>query len=245
MSRASVPCSQATGTPVGCERTVLTSDAASIRQRADGCWHLGSRPARPCYLRTCTAKSAMTTQLRGSSHHASNSSRDTPLCRVARRRGGDGWHGRWGWGFRSQARRAGRPAHAGAAGLLLPCHQVLRRNRWLQPHRCSASLTPHPPGAHLQHGGCGHDDAGAHVVKLRRRLEVRDVLELEGVGHVEGGLDVVVHHLNVRLEHADGAARQTAGLRWSGGRGGASKRGTVGGDGNTTLRNPTSTAPPA
>ena len=41
------------------------------------------------------------------------------------------------------------------------------------------------------------------------------MLELEGVGNGEGALDVVVHHLDVRLVHADGAAGQATGLRAS------------------------------
>jgi hypothetical protein len=38
--------------------------------------------------------------------------------------------------------------------------------------------------ARLQHGGRGQHDAGAHIVQVLRAAQLRDVLEVERVGHL-------------------------------------------------------------
>mmetsp|Transcript_32191 Transcript_32191/g.80608 ORF Transcript_32191/g.80608 Transcript_32191/m.80608 type:complete len:418 (+) Transcript_32191:742-1995(+) len=67
--------------------------------------------------------------------------------------------------------------------------------------------------ARLQHGGGGHDHAGAHVIEVRRG-EMLDPAEEEGVAmlRLKCLLDIVVHHLNVGLVHAQRAAREARGL---------------------------------
>jgi hypothetical protein len=165
----------------------------------------------------CTAKSAMITQLRGSSHLHT---RPGQSMAAQHDMGNTAQHVAWrkGAGALAITTRLGRSSSpcmgqesTGAAWgnqinttITQPPQNQPRKPPQNQPRppydHTSKSSTPRPctrpahdrspcleefaRDAALQHGWGGHDHAGAHVVKLGGRLEVGDVLEVEGVGHL-------------------------------------------------------------
>mmetsp|Transcript_12461 Transcript_12461/g.34990 ORF Transcript_12461/g.34990 Transcript_12461/m.34990 type:complete len:271 (-) Transcript_12461:593-1405(-) len=75
------------------------------------------------------------------------------------------------------------------------------------------SLEQFPADSRLHHGRCGHHHARPDIIKVAGR-QVLDSFKQERVAvlRLKRHLDVVVHHLDIRLIHTESASGQTRGL---------------------------------